>query len=186
LLEQDDESGLAHLDRAMNSEADTVLPACGLASEFLAERGRYNDARAYDERAERQLRALEAAGAERQNVGLDDEFVRHDLSEEQVEEVRSTAAWVDDVRRVYVVRRRNEHLDDDYPLYVFAVVPANNWRTIWRESSDDDAPSLAERFAHDLKLQVDFQVIQTGPRGGSVEKRFGAFEGALVYDREAA
>jgi Zn-dependent protease with chaperone function len=186
MLEQGDEGGLAHLERAIESEADTVLPACGLAAEFLVERGRHHDASAYHERAERHIRLLEAAGAERQSVRLDDEFIRHDLSDEQLWEVRSAAAWLEDVRRVYVVRRRNEHLDDDYPLYVFAVVPANHWRTIWRESSNDDTPSLADRFANDLKLPVDFQVLQTGPRGGSVERRFAAHEGALVYDREAA
>jgi hypothetical protein len=186
MLEQGVEDGLAHLERAVESEADTTLLACGLAAEFLVERGRHDDASAYEKRAEQHLSLLEAAGAERQSVGVDDEFVRHDLSEEQLAEVRSAAAWADEVRRVYVVRRRNEHLDDDYPLYVFALVPANHWRTLWRESSNDDGPSLADRFAKDLTLPVDFQVLQTGPRGGGVEKRFGAFEGALVYDRDTA
>jgi hypothetical protein len=29
-------------------------------------------------------------------------------------------------------------------------------------------------------------VFQTGPRGGSAEKRFSAVENGLIYDREAA
>ncbi len=186
LLEQGDEAGLSHLDRAIDHEADAVLTGCALASEFLGERGRHDQARAYDKRAERQVRVLEAAGAERQAVRLEDEFVQHDLSEEQLEEVRSAAIWTDEIRRVYAVRRRNEHLDNAYPLYVFALVPVNQWRTIWRESSDESELTLAERFARDLKLMVDFQVLQTGPRGGGVQKRFSAFENALIYDREAA
>jgi hypothetical protein len=48
-------------------------------------------------------------------VKVSDDFVPHDLSTELVSHIRSVAEREDDVGRLYVVRRRTQHLDREYP-----------------------------------------------------------------------
>jgi Zn-dependent protease with chaperone function len=186
LLDRGDEAGLACLERAMSGDADCVVSACELAIEFLLQRGREQEAARFRTRGEQQLALVDAAGEERSSVSVDDDFVPHDLSPELVTHIRTVAEREGDVGKLYVVRRRTQHLDREYPFYVIAVVPKSHWRTIWRESSNDDKPSLADRVADELDLPVQFQLFVLGPRAGEIERRFGSYERSLVYDRAAA
>jgi Zn-dependent protease with chaperone function len=51
LLARGEDSGLVHLDHAMELDAEAIVPACELACRFLADRERTADAAAYRERS---------------------------------------------------------------------------------------------------------------------------------------
>jgi Zn-dependent protease with chaperone function len=62
LLERGDETGLGHLDRAMELDEDATIPASALASSYLEEHGRGDEAGAYLERIERHMALLVERG----------------------------------------------------------------------------------------------------------------------------
>jgi Zn-dependent protease with chaperone function len=184
LLERDDDAGLAHLERAMDADADAIVPACELAIPYLAARGRSEEAEVYRKRGEQQLEVYEAASVERAEVDVDDELEPPDLDHALLEQIRTTVASHDDVQAAYVVRKRVRHLADEYPLYVVAVIPRNRWRQLWKEADaeEKEEATLADRVAEDLELPFDFHVIVPGPRSG-MDERLEAIPGAKIFSR---
>jgi Zn-dependent protease with chaperone function len=183
LLADGNESGLEHIGRAMDADPEAIVPGCDLAASFLAERGREQEAEAYRRRAEEQIELFQRAGAEREEISVDDELEPHDLPPEVVRTLRERIAAHADVARAFLVRKRLRHLADEYPLYVVAVVPKNRWRTLWREADDDrDELPLADRVAQSIELPHDFQVLVPGPRSG-LDSRLERIEGAEIFAR---
>lgn len=68
MLEEKDAGGLDLLERAMELDADAIVPGCMLAFRFLMEQGRKTEAQTYQERAQRRLLGQEQILAE-QPVG---------------------------------------------------------------------------------------------------------------------
>ena len=184
LLSRGDDGGLAHLDKAMAADHEAVLPACEAAIEYLQARGRTDEADRYRQRGEQQLDVYEAATAER-SVEVDDEFEPARLDGELVERIRSVLSVFPEVRSAYLVRKRLEHLADEEPLYVIALIPKNRWRQLWKDADAEEKENLPlpERFADALELPIDFEVIVPGPRAG-MDERLEAIEGSKVFSRD--
>jgi Zn-dependent protease with chaperone function len=185
LLDRDDDAGLAHLDRAMDADPEAIVPACELAIAYLEERGRSEEADRYRRRGEQQLEVFEAASVERAAVDVDDELEPADLDQALVEQIRATLERHEDVGAAYVVRKRLQHLAEEYPLYVVALIPRKRWRQLWKEADADekDEDTLADRVASDLDIPVDVQVIVPGPRSG-MDERLDAIPGAKIFSRD--
>jgi Peptidase family M48 len=182
LLEQDDEEGLRWLDEAIERDPEAVLPACGIAYQFLRERGREQEAARYRERGERQLELLGAAAEERSGVSVDDELEPPDLPEEQLEQIRRKVAWHEDVVQAYLVRKRAAHLDDTHPFYVLALVPKGGFRAGWREAEDGHEP-LEERVARDIRFTDGELMIARLDERSPIAKRLAEIEGAKIFSR---
>jgi Zn-dependent protease with chaperone function len=181
-LDRDDDGGLAHLERAMASDPEAVLPACEIAFFYLKDKGREQEAERFRARAEEQLQAFEHAGAERESVTAEDRLLPHDLSAEIVESVRSQLARHDDIERIYLARKEVRHLADEYPLYVVGVIRPQGWRARRKEANDPEGPTFAQRLAAELTLPVDFFVIVPGRRS-KLRDRFAEVPGAEIFRR---
>jgi Zn-dependent protease with chaperone function len=178
LLQKGDEEGLEWVDQAMERDPDAVLPATQLAYDWLRERGREDEAERYRTRAEQQVEVLEAAEEERSQVTVDDELAPPALAPELVEQIRRKVSWHEEVGEAYLVRKRTEHLDEEHPFHVVALVPKHGFRTAWREA-DDDAEPLEERVARDLQFGDDLMVAKIGKKSPLAE-RFAEIEGARL------
>jgi hypothetical protein len=182
LLARGEEEGLRWLDEAIDRDPDAVLPACELAYEWLRDRGRDDEAQLYRSRGARQADELEAADEERSEVSIEDELAPPALPDELVERIRRKVAWHEEVREAYVVRKVTEHLDEEHPFHVVALVPKSDFRTAWREADDDEEP-LEARVARDLALSDDFMVAKVG-RKSPLAQRFAEIDGAKVFSRD--
>jgi Peptidase family M48 len=186
LLDRGDDAGLVHLDRAMVADPEAVVPACEHAIAYLEARGRSEEAEGYRRRGEQQLEVFEAATIERAEVNVDDELEPADLDEALVAEIRATVERHDDVGAAYLVRKRLEHLADEYPLFVLALIPRNRWRQLWKEADaeEKDEDTLADRVAESLaELPIAVHVVVPGLRAG-MDERLEAIPGAKVFSRD--
>jgi len=122
LLEEGDEAGLRHLDRAMELDADVTPAACALAAGFLESRGRAEEAHASRQRNEAYLLTLEHARGERSVSSLTDRdrFLPHGLTAEQAAAVAARIAGIHAVSRALLVRKE-VMLRADTPCYVLGV-----------------------------------------------------------------
>jgi len=179
LLAQGSEEGLDHLERAMASEPEAVLPACEVAYAYLVGQGKREEAERYGVRAEGRIRQIEQAVEERSELDLETGLEPHELPAEVVSSLEGRLAQHDGVARAYLARKRVRHLDDEDPLYVVAVVPSQRWRTLWREAGEEE-PSLAERLVEALDLPVSFSVVVPHPRS-DLERRLEQIPGSRVY-----
>ena len=185
LLGRGDDTGLTHLDRAMDGDHETVVPACEAAIGFLESQGRTDEAQRYRARGEQQLEVYEAATTEREDIDVADELEPANLDPGLVEQIRAAVAGDQEAGKAYLVRKRLRHLADEHPLYIVAVIPTKRWRQLWKESDaeEKDKLTLADRVASSLELPVDFQVIVPGPRSG-MDDRLEAIPGAEIFSRD--
>jgi Zn-dependent protease with chaperone function len=182
LLDRDDDSGLALLERAMASDPEAVVPACEIAFFYLKGKGHEQEAERFRARAEEQVQAFEHAGAERESVTAEDRLLPHDLPAEIVESVRSQLAHYDDIERIYLARKEVRHLADEYPLYVVGVIRPQGWRERRKQANDPEEPTFAQRLAAELELPVDFFVVVPGRRS-KLRDRFAEVPGAESFRR---
>ena len=66
------------------------------------------------------------------------EIVPHDLRDDVVERLREQLARHDEVAKAYLVRKRLQHLEEEYPLSVVGVIPRNRWRRLWRDAQAEE------------------------------------------------
>ena len=121
LLSAGDEGGLKELDRAMEMDPQAVPDSAQAAWEFLAERGRVDEAEAYRAQAAGSIAELEAAAEERSSVAPERPIAPHRLDPDAVERLQKGLAAIPALRRAYLVRKPMQHLDEVLPVYLLLV-----------------------------------------------------------------
>jgi Zn-dependent protease with chaperone function len=105
LLSTDDESGLAHVKRAMHLDDKWRLAASDVAFQYLRSKGRLDEAREYAKNVEEEEETLSKAQAERQGVSVSDRFEQHSLESDVVEKIVSKLKYYDEIVAIYLVRK---------------------------------------------------------------------------------
>jgi Zn-dependent protease with chaperone function len=121
LLSTGDERGLRELDRSMELDPQTVPNSAQSAVEFLAERGRLDEAETYHARAVEAVAELEAAAEERRRVTPEKPLAPHRLDPGALERLRKGLASIAALRRAYLVRKPMQHLDEARPAHILLV-----------------------------------------------------------------
>jgi Peptidase family M48 len=169
LLEQGEDDGLAHLDRAMEIDADALFPACEAAFLYLKSRGRDEEAERYRARAERRYDTLGLAQEERARPSARGPWDRHVLSAEEVEHLRAALARVPTVKRAFLVRKRTQHLDDELPLHALFIFPGG---FTWDR----------QKFLDEVSAELPFDGWMFSPSLFSFKRwQLGRIPGAKIY-----
>lgn len=147
LLARREDSGLVHLDQAMDLDADAVVPACELACAFLADCGRLADAVPYRERALERQRQIERDASERDSLPLRAVYLHHGLEAGPLEQLREQLArWP--VKRAWLVRKHLE-VCPERPLYVLGVERRVPW---WRGRGAKLGRALQDELVDQLEM----------------------------------
>ena len=179
LLAKGDERGLEYLDRAIASEPAAVLPACAMARSFLSERGRDEEAKRYDERAQQHLEVLDEAASERETLTAD-ELVEHGLPADRVAAIRDVVARQKTVKRAYLGSKRVAHFADVDPVLAVGVV--RKQQTFRLAKLDADATLVDELYEELSPFGVSFVVLFDGDFR-ALEKAFKRLPGGEIFRR---
>ncbi len=175
LLARDDDAGLVHLDGAMELDDDAVLPACELAADFLARRGRDVEAKPYAELAARRRDRLERDREERSSIPFDARYLAHELEPRALQELRQQLArWP--LQRAWLVRKELEVRPED-PLFVLGVQWSLPW---WGRSDDAVRDPLQAELASELELPGEGFILVLNGRNRRFWKMFRGVEGARI------
>jgi hypothetical protein len=183
LVDQGDEAGLRHLERAMEMDPGTTVAACQVAAHFLEARGRPEEAEAFVQRGQAFIGVVEQMHAERDAGTLShkDRFLPHGLDEADAQALATFLSTVRGLERALLVRKEVT-LRPEVPCYVIGVEP------VWREGELDGAnnPSegLAERVGKSVQLPGTLLVV-TVQKGWGLEKAIEQVPGAELYSRAA-
>ena len=175
LLESGDDDGLEHLDRAMDADLEAVLPSCQLAYEFLVAHDREPEAQRYVERARAHGELLDAAEAERNALGDDEQFVPHGLDADVVDGIRRVLSEDREIKRGHLVRRRMRHLDAEHPAYLVAV---RQKFVLWGSSDPDE---VVERLLAQIEVPGALFVATVPFRSRKLRRRVAKVEGSKIY-----
>lgn len=178
LLDQDDERGLAHLERAMAREPEGVLPACEAAYGFLRRHGREAEAAQYRARAEQSLETLAQAQAERDNLNRGDTFLEHGLAVEQVESLRTGLAPHEQIRKAYLARKQVVHFPDR-PVWVLGLVLHKPFLPV----DDTKKQALVQQLTTDLTAPGETLILLLEDQFAWAEGALRKTPGALIFER---
>ncbi len=121
LLEQNDFTGISHIEIAIEQDPSLVIPGCQLLYAFLKQHGKLTAAQVYHERAIKHSHIWEKAAAERKGVSDRDRFEPHNLSPMQLAEISEQISHYPQIKQAYLVRKVLVHFPEK-PFYILAIM----------------------------------------------------------------
>ncbi len=184
LLEEGDDAGMRHLERAMELDVDTVPAASASAARFLGRQGCADEAGAFRQRGEAHALAVEDARHERapSQVAAGDLFLPHALDAMHVRTVAAQLANAQGLRRAVLVRKQVVALEA-VPCHVLALEP-QPWL-----GSGADGPNAWRWLAEDVLklLKVEGTVTVVLLKAGSrLDRSLSAVRGSELYRAAAS
>jgi Zn-dependent protease with chaperone function len=105
LLSRDDASGIALVERAMQSDPEFIAYGCEALRNFHLRAGREEEAAAWQTHLNEGLATLLAAKRAHATVRLNDKFIPHDLDADALARLRAQLRAVPGLRKAYLVKR---------------------------------------------------------------------------------
>lgn len=160
LLDQDDEGGVAHMERAEERFA-LALRACEHLYGYYVRAGDERSAERWRLRGEHQIDLEAQAHAERENLSPKDVFLPSALGGEALAELHAQLATRDDVLHAWVCRKQVA-IAPESPVYVLAC-KAKGWFV--------KAAKLSQALADELELPGECFVVLRGGDTKAIAKQ---------------
>lgn len=117
LSEEEDESGISYIEKAMETDRTLKIAGCETIYYFLRGKGRDEDAKRYILAIESEEEAVGLAQQERSVVSAKDEFAEHDIKEEVLGKIRNKIQYYDEIQAAYLTKKVVRHYSE-VPFYV--------------------------------------------------------------------
>ncbi len=180
MLARDDEAGIAHLERAMNNDYQTVFAGCELLHDFYTGRGQTEDVERIQRRGREHYERLEAARSERQTFEPSDALEPHDLNDAQVENLRDGIRDFADVCTAYLARKTVAQLPE-VPCYVLAVITEKRWYNFRAQNANNE---LIQSLVNGLEFPGETFVIVLEDKYKPLRRSLKQIAGAQIFPRE--
>jgi len=125
-LDEDDPSGIEHLERAMTRDIFATPDACGVIHAYLQRKGRLPEAKAMERRVYEHEQLIEQAQEERTKVNHKSPMLPHGLSEAELAAIRSVLTKSPEIARTFIAKAEVELLPD-YAYYLIGITIQVPW-----------------------------------------------------------
>ena len=182
LVGRDDDAGIAHLERAMTTDAHARAAGYEIILDYLERRDRHGEAEDYRQRAWNHGDLLEEAAEERRAVTDRDPLIEHGLGAADVARVTEFVAAFDEVRAAYLARKDVTRLAE-MPLYVLGVRLRRPW---WKYESAGWTQGILQRLADGIVLPGQCFVVSLESGWSRMARKLRRIPGAeIVAPRRA-
>ncbi|MDJ0706395.1 MAG: M48 family metalloprotease [Leptolyngbyaceae cyanobacterium MO_188.B28] len=121
LLDQQESSGVSHLETAMDQDPALVIPGCQLLSTFFRQQSHLDRAEKYRHRWRQQDKPWKLAQQERTPLKASDRFMPHQLPDAEVNQLSEQLAEYPEVKAAYLVQKQVTRFPEK-PFYGLAIV----------------------------------------------------------------
>lgn len=178
LLNDGQEEGIGYVEKAKNLDTTLKIRADELVYNFLRSKGRDEQAHKYLEDIEASYEAIELAQRERASVLASDNFESPVLPPEQIENIRRTLGYHEEIQAAYLVRKAVKHLPE-FPFHVLCLdvkIPRFKFGGVTSENVLEAVSNQVGNFEVNfiLVLEKDFKGLES-----KVEK----ISGAKIYQK---
>lgn len=177
LLEHGDETGIKHIEVAMEKDMNAIPAGCEIISAFLTARDRAGETEKYRECIDGYYNEVALGQQERETITVTDEFESHGLTDEALEELRTQLAKVPLLARAYLVKKVCKHFPDS-PAYVLGVTSKRFLYSLHLEGRDT---KLINQLAEDVSCTGYTFIIPLEHKHKPLIKIFKRIEGAEIY-----
>ncbi|MCP9493224.1 MAG: hypothetical protein MSG64_02090 [Pyrinomonadaceae bacterium MAG19_C2-C3] len=180
MLERDDEAGVAHLERAMSHDYQTVFAGCELLHDFYTKRGQTEDVERIGRRGREHYERLEAAQSERRTFEPSDALGAHNLNETQVENLRDRIRDFADVRTAYLARKVVAHLPES-PCYVLGIITEKRWYNFRAQNANNE---LIQSIVNGMEFPGETFVIILEDKYKPLRRSLKQIAGAQIFPKD--
>lgn len=177
LLEENDASGIGYIEKAIETDLETVIPGCELIDFFLKQQGKIEEAKAYQKRAQQHYNLLMKARQERSFVIASDQFQPHNLTDAQVQELCQQLSGYERLKEAYLVQKVVQYFPEK-PFYVLGV---KRDRRFFESDSSGHDNQLVERLANEVQFPGNAYIIILNDNTKNLGKKLRGVEGSLIY-----
>lgn len=121
LLDQNDETGIKYLEKAMELDKETILSACELIYKFLICIDKDEDAEKYYEMAENHALLVEKFEEEQCSLSTDDTFLPANFDEDEINHIQSILSNHKGVTDAYLVEKKIDNPINGRPTFVLCL-----------------------------------------------------------------
>jgi len=118
LIDKDDESGCALIERAIQLDEDVTEKGCELLRDHHWRKGREEESRTWHQRLVERIELQQAAEKERNEIRLNDKLEQHQLTDDELTQLRTQLQAIPGLRKAYLVKKVVKHFAQR-PCYVF-------------------------------------------------------------------
>lgn len=177
-LSQNDDTGLIHLDRAVDLDQTLRFDAGELAFDYLRGRGRIEEAKKYAGIIDEQNEVYEKANKERAAAQPTDSFAKHDLDPEFVASIPAKLAGLDEITALYAAHKVVEHMPE-IPFRVLFIELRPKGRL---KNRHDAKPTAILDIVVDRLSSGEFQYFAILDHNwGNIAERLDQIPGARIY-----
>jgi len=177
LLEQGDEAGVKHVERAMEKDVHATPAGCELIYFFLNTRGRVEEAEKYRRCIINYNDELELGRRERENISKKDDFMAHGLDREALDALRAQLVNVTNLASAHLVRKVCKHLPDE-PGYVLGIRTKRTW---YRGQSNSRDQLVIQHLAANVSYPGYTFIIALEHNYKPLRKIFKRIDGSEIY-----
>ena len=177
LLAQADDSGIVHIERAMDGDGAYITEGCRLVYNYLVDRDRREEAERYEKRFYERIEIEEKAQAERNHIGLKDVFLPHAATPQMIGSLVSQLRRYKRIAAAYLVRKQTTL--SDQPLYLLGIT--HRWW--WCHGPDNDA-AFTRKLADEFEIEEEMFFVVLANDARKLKKRVKAMEDAIIYRRQ--
>ncbi len=176
LLEEQDQSGVQHLETAIAQNSNVAIEAYQSLYSFFWKRGDTEQAKTYQTRLEQHYELMAKAQRERSGVVESDRLVAHSLSSSEVKALCETLAAHPQVKAAYLVQKEVTYFPKQ-PFCVLGIVQHTNFL-----GSGKLTAKQFDDLVNTLQFPVQAWILILNQSGnGKLEKRFRQVDKALIY-----
>jgi len=173
LLERGDEQGIHFIERAMDSDGESIISGCELIYNFLISHDRVQEAKVYANKALKRKTLEQRAQEERETINQNrDNFAEHGLTYEECQKIALQLAQQTKIKRAYMVKKVVQYLPEN-PLYVLCIV-----RTF---SLGFEDKHFAQQLADTIDMPGEFFVVVLNQSFKKLQKKILKIDNSLIY-----
>lgn len=173
-LANDDDRGLADLDKAASLDKDLKFDADQLAFSYLRRKGRFEEGVEYANAIDDQVDAYQKANEERQRAEPIDQYEPHNLPVEFIEIIPKRLSGLEEISAIYVAHKKVQHFPESPFRVLFVDVRP-------KVKGDADPASIFEIVSRQLDTgEIHFFALLNN-QWGNMRDRLEAIPGARIY-----
>lgn len=167
------------IEFAMDTDPELTQDGCNLLYAYYHRNGQRDKIKALEQRMDKFQEIQAQAQKERNQITAANTFIPHELTVEQIEALRLTAAAEPEIASVVVARKQVEHFKQS-PCFVVGLTVKTKW---WKPRRSSAGQKLVNRVIKNVKLPGYFLMFVNEKNLVGLGTKVAAVPGAVIYER---
>ncbi len=179
-LQTDDPRGVPFMETAIAADPALAQTGCGLLHAHFNRTGQHDKLRPLENRFDEFQKRNALAQQERGRITAADTFIAHELTPQQIADLRKILQAEPEISAAAVARKQVEHFPDS-PCFAIGLKTRVPW---WKPRSSAAGQKLVQRVLKQVRLPGCFLVFVGGKNLRGLATKVFDVPGAVIYERE--